>query len=268
MSENKKQLSRKRNGNKNTIVKGIWTVAVILYAVFTLVFFVVVSFQIKKTEKRIQSVQKDMNAIQENMLHEDETNIAKEDLEKGEESKYDILPEKNTYLDGFLAGKDYLSLREDIVALYKANAITYEQLEKYVEKNLYLLNLSCSKDEISCMDIKNYNKIIEEIDLVNYDKYYLGTTEEFLSGFKDSIKYNAYYQMVSYYHDSDQIPNKKYKAFEAIISANNVIKQKNVMKIINYARDIIKDCIGNPDDVILSKEWRKYSTVKDFLTMS
>ena len=170
MSENKKQLSRKRNGNKNTIVKGIWTVAVILYAVFTLVFFVVVSFQIKKTEKRIQSVQKDMNAIQENMLHEDETNIAKEDLEKGEESKYDILPEKNTYLDGFLAGKNYLSLREDIVALYKANAITYEQLEKYVEKNLYLLNLSCSKDEISCMDIKNYNKIIEEIDLVNYDK--------------------------------------------------------------------------------------------------
>lgn len=169
------------------------------------------------------------------------------------------------YLDGFQAGDDYYGIRKDIVTLYKGDAITYEQLNTYVKRNLDLIRLSLTNN-ISAIDIRNYNSSIEGIGLIDYNKYQLNSTESYINGFKDYIQLNCYKQIVNYYHDLNQIPDEKYEAFQVVYDNNAVIDEEKLAKIVNYARDIIKDCLGDPEEVVLSDEWRVYPSIEEFLT--
>lgn len=208
-------------------------------------------------------------SAQDDIVYEKETNVTEECSEEPDESETNIYLEDayNSYLQGALTMHLLYDVRQDIVTLYKGEAITYEQLNNYVKNYLNLLKLSQNNSEISPKDIEDYNNSIKEISLVNYDKYCLKSTgEDYRIGLKDTIQVNLYNQIVCYYHDLSKIPDEKYEAFKVVYNNNSVANEASLLKIIVYARNIIKEYVGDPDEILASTEWREYLSVEDFLT--
>ncbi len=72
---------------------------------------------------------------------------------------------------------------------------------------------------------------------------------------------NSCWQIVNYYQE--QIPEEKYNTFEIIVRHNRDYPifnyEENCTRIIDYGRKLIEEYIGNPDEVLVSDEWRVFT---------
>lgn len=71
---------------------------------------------------------------------------------------------------------------------------------------------------------------------------------------------NSCVQIVKYY--KELIPTKKYETFEAIVDGNFYVFsncENNLQMVINYGRNLIQEYIGDPDEVLVSSEWRVFT---------
>lgn len=89
--------------------------------------------------------------------------------------------EYNDYDWGAIQMCQILSLKDDVITFYKSDDITDEQMEEFVEAYLNIIDVSLRGDDITPEAINNYNEIIKEIALIDYDRYKLKSTGEDLS---------------------------------------------------------------------------------------
>ncbi|MDE5830546.1 MAG: hypothetical protein K2H53_02450 [Clostridia bacterium] len=195
-----------------------------------------------------------------NKTEELEKTTAKESI-YGDESD-------NQYFLGSSGALWFMQLRSDVVTLYNADDVTYDQLNKYVEYWLDLAYLAYNDSEISRDKIEKYNNMIKEISLINYDRYQIKSSgDEYIRGFKDYLKSRACIQIVEYYYNLGVIPENKYKALQIVANQHNDITEEyDLNKIISYAKEILEEYVGDLDQIIVSTEWREFTTVEDFLT--
>lgn len=228
-------------------------VTFIIVSISFLIFLIAAIVSIHGTKK--------MNAVKE------KTSITegKEDGTITEVTNSVMKYEEEGMLDdskGYWAGYDFLNVREDIVTLYKADLITYEQLQEYVEAYLNIVNSIQNKEDLSLTTIENYNQAIKKIDLINYDTYRIKKSKTFIGNFQEYMQEFFYENIVAYYHNLKQIPDEKYNALKIIFSNN---RRDNVERIVDYAEELIEKYVGNSDEIFASTEWRRIMSVEDFL---
>lgn len=148
-----------------------------------------------------------------------------------EKSLEQEVPDKyNDYYDwGVIQMRQILSLKEDEIAFYKSDDITDEQMKELVEAYLNIINLSLSEE--------NYRR-----------------------GLKDFLVADSYRQIAKYYREL--IPEEKYESFVKIVNSNlyqTIDCENNIQIVIDYGRDLIQEYIGDPDEILVSTEWRVFT---------
>lgn len=190
---------------------------------------------------------------------EQEVSNAINDQSAEENPEQEVSDIYNTYDWGVLQMKHLLSLQEDVIAFYKSDDITDEQMKEFVEAYLNIIDVSLRNDDITPEAINNYNEIIKEINLIDYDDTYKlrSTGAEYRRGLKGYLVANSCWQIVEYYREL--IPEEKYESFVKIASVNlNIVTEceNNTQIVIEHGRDLIQEYIGDPDEVLVSTEWR------------
>lgn len=191
-----------------------------------------------------------------------ETVISKKNYQSTEENSEQEESDKyNDYYYGVLGMRQILLLKENVIAFYKSDDITDEQMEEFVEAYLNIIDVSLRGDDITPEAINNYNEIIKEINLIDYDSYRLKSTmADYRRGLKDFLIANSCRQIVVYY--KELIPEEKYESFVRIVESNlnrALDCENNIQIVIDYGRDLIQDYIGDPDEVLVSTEWRIFT---------
>lgn len=175
------------------------------------------------------------------------------------------IKEKNDYHDNYSEGVravEYMfRLREDIDTLYKSKDITFEQAKQYKYSYLKIIQLILSDNMILDEDINNYNTIIKEMPLINYDTYCIKSKgENYKKGFCDATMIYVYRQVLAYHYK--KIPENYIKGFNVVLKQNfsyfDAEKEK-CEKIINYGEHLVSEYIGLPSEILKSDEWRTSS---------
>lgn len=166
------------------------------------------------------------------------------------------------YYSGYRDAANYLQLRDEIAKIYKGDAISYEQLSSYADIHFKIIESVESNGEISTKDIKNYNKIIEELGLE--DKYELRSNKSYLKGFTNYLLQSDLTKIITYYHDSGEISDELYDGYLALDKVYD-ISEENIIKICIYEINIIQRNIGSINEVILQTDWKEYKSAEDFL---
>ena len=178
--------------------------------------------------------------------------------ENSEQETYDMY---NCYDWGVIDMILTLSLKEDVIALYKSDDITDEQMKEFVEAYLNIIDVALSNDDISPEAINNYNEVIKEIDLISYGTYKLKSTgEDYLRGLKGCLVATSCRDIAEYY--KELIPKEKYESFVKIVNSNlqqSLDCETGFQIVIDYGRDLIQEYIGDPDEVLVSTEWRVFT---------
>lgn len=178
-----------------------------------------------------------------------------------ENSEQEESDEYNDYDWGVIQMNQILLLKNDVITFYKSDDITDEQMEEFVEAYLNIVDVALRNDDITPEAINNYNEIIKEINLIDYDIYRLKSTgADYRRGLKGFVVANSYRQIAEYY--KELIPEEKYESFERIVERNLYSVtgcENNIQIVIDYGRDLIQEYIGDPDEVLVSTEWRIFT---------
>lgn len=215
----------------------------------------------KKTTAKEETAEATINQVKESKTEKDkiEAKATKSDEQarKQQEKK-----QAEKYAEGCKAASTIFSLREKMEGVYKGNLITKEEMQKYFENYLNILNLSYANKEISKELIDNYHNSFK-FSFIDYENYQLKSDEDYLRGLKETVQVYAYNQMIHYYHDNGKLSDETFEAYctfaDPITYSTN---EDDLNKIIDLGRRSIKN-IGDPDKLLAEGEWRKYRTVSD-----
>lgn len=170
--------------------------------------------------------------------------------------------EEYGYAEGTEEMRKMFLLRDHVIELYKRDYITEKQMKDYTESYMNIITLALSDSDIPSENIEKYNKSIDDIPLIRYNDYkFKSTGKNYMKGFKDSLIVNSYRQIVNYYYT--KIPENKKDAFNIVVEQNLLCEEEEILKVKKYGRGMIEEYLGNPDEIILSKEWRIFTGVPE-----